>query len=194
LAIRLTLLPRISILAVLIIFVFSTPVYSDDKELNFTKDLAKKVIDDDLFWDLFVLQLEREQRKIQKNSMLLNYIEEQLLLCINTGRVDEEKCIREGISQLRTIKYVYQWADIQLKNMKDKSIRYSIFNDLERIRYLNKMFSDTYLSIEECRIKSTRDQDFKTELLKDINENRIEAVKKEITIKEENKAAIVPFR
>ncbi|MBN1113721.1 MAG: hypothetical protein JXA66_00120 [Oligoflexia bacterium] len=158
------------------------------------KNLAGKISGDGLIHDLFGQELEREQRKLQKNRTQLKYLEDNLRKSIVTGMVEDEQCIRSGISILRTVNYVYDWADEQLKDLAEKKIRLSHLDDLVRVRYLNSIYSNSYLAIEECRLQKSRSRIADREMSKDVSDAKVEKLKEGIAVPEHYPATIAPFR
>jgi hypothetical protein len=68
-----------------------------------------------------------------------------------------------------------------------------MLSDFERIKYLNQMFSTNYLNIEECRIHNSLSEKYENRMVKDVEEVRIEAVKKSLQIPDVP-GSVVPFR
>jgi hypothetical protein len=176
----------------LITILITTNIYCE--KVTVPKGLAKKIAKDDVLRDLFYVHLDRERRKVEKNRMLLKYLEKDLVSIIDSGMIEDETCVREGISVLRTVNYVYDWVFKQLTVMEDKEMRLAILDDLQRVRYLNKLFSNTYLNIEECRLRSGKRKIENKELIKDIMEAKVDRIKDRLSIEEEFKASMSPFR
>lgn len=169
----------IIILSLFLVFNVSAKDLSDIKS-----GLAKKVNDDDLFFDLFQLKIENSMLKIEQNMSQLKKVEEDLDRSIRTGNRDVEGCTRKGLSQLRTINYVYPWLFDQLDKLKDKKLRYNMFEVVARADFLNKTFVDMNIDIEQCVLNITEDRRSERELVKDIAASKVDVIKTDLIIKE----------
>jgi hypothetical protein len=160
-----------------------------------TKDLARKVEGDGLIHDLFDEQLTREGRHVEKNRMIIKKLEGELLDSVQTGKMEDEICIRRDIGALRTIDYVYDWVLDQIKDMDGKKLRLVMLNDLERIRYLNNRFSMLNTEIDECKLKKHGRNIEAREMFKDTVNSRVELLdEKNVRIPEDYKSTRVPFK
>ena len=161
-----------------------------------TPEQYENLKNDKVFLNILSQEVGREEDKILRNKAVLKNTENDLDLTIKHGLVEKESCIRQGVSSLRTIDYVYNWVLEQVKGIKYDDVKLSTIQILDRMRYLNKMFTDNTLSIEECKFKITaRNKDFKNEMINDRSaENKKEAIKVDVAIPEDYPAARVPFR
>lgn len=175
------------------IFIVSFSLNASIDLTDVKKGLAKKIQDDELFFDLFQLKIETTLMKVDQNMNHLRKIEKDLDHSINSGRRDEEGCIRKGLSQLRTINYVYPWLRDQLNRIKGEHIRYVMFDILNRSDFLNKTFIDTSIKIDQCVLNIVEDQRTDRELVKDIIDAKINVLDKDLVIKD-YEGAKVPFR
>lgn len=169
----------ILLLSLFLIFGVSAKDLSDIKS-----GLAKKINDDDLFFDLFQLKIENSMLRIEQNMNQLKKVEEDLDRSIRTGNRDVETCTRKGLSQLRTINYVYPWLFDQLERIKDKKLRYKMFEVIARSDFLNKTFVDMSIDIEQCILNLTEDKRSERELVKDIAASKVDVIKTDLVIKE----------
>lgn len=155
--------------------------------------LAKKINEDSLFYDLFQIKIDNSLLKIDQNIAHLKGLEANLTHSINSGKRDQEACIRKGLSQLRTINYVYPWLVDQLENIKGEKLRYYMFEVINRSNFLNKSYTDISIDIDQCVLNIIEDQKTDRELVKDIADAKINVLTKDLKLKE-YKASKNPFR
>jgi len=155
--------------------------------------LAKKINDDSLFYDLFQIKIDNSLLKIDQNIAHLKILEANLNHSISSGKRDQEACIRKGLSQLRTINYVYPWLVDQVEDIKGKKLRYYMFEVLNRANFLNKSYIDISIDIDQCVLNIIEDQKTDRELVKDIADAKINVLTKDLKLKE-YKASKIPFR
>jgi len=155
--------------------------------------LARKINQDSLFYDLFQLRIDNALLKIDQNVAHLKGLEANLNHSVASGKRDQEACIRKGLSQLRTINYVYPWLVDQLENIKGERLRYYMFEVLNRATFLSKSYIDISINIDQCILNIIEDQKTDRELVKDIADAKINVLTKDLKIKE-YKASKRPFR
>ena len=161
-----------------------------------TLEQYEDVKNDKVFLNILFQEVGREEDKILRNKAVLKNMESDLDLTIKNGLVEKELCIRQGVSALRSIDYVYNWVLEQIKAIKYDDVKLSTIQTLDRMRYLNKMFTDNTLKIEECKFKITaKNKDLKNEMINDRpSETKKDAIRVDVTIPEDYPAARVPFR
>jgi len=182
--------------------IFLTIIFTSsfaDTSVNIAKLTPEQYEDlksDKVFLNIISQEITREEDKILRNKAVLKNTENELGLTRRHGLVEKENCIRQGVSALRMIDYVYNWILEQVKNTKYDDIKLSTIQKLDRMRYLNKMFTDNTLKIEECKFKiSVRNKDFKNEMINDRTADvKKDPIRVDIAIPEDYPAARAPFR
>ena len=153
------------------------------------------VRDNDVVRELIIEQIQKEEEKILKNRVLLHNLEISLNNAIERGMVEKEKCIRQSITSLRTINYVYNWVLNQIEKMDYSNVRLSSVESMDRIKYLNKLFMDVNYKIDDCYLKNIKTGLVGTnEMTKYAVDRRSDIIKQDLVVKEEYKAARCPFR
>ncbi|MFH1222849.1 MAG: hypothetical protein V1647_00725 [Pseudomonadota bacterium] len=139
-------------------------------------------------------QLKNEQEVILKNKIWLSHLETELKKYIKDGMVEKENCVRQNIATLRTIDYSYNWVLEGLKGLNTSEVRMNLIESLDRVKYLNKLFSDRTLKIEECNLKYTKNVvEPGNEMIK-YNVGYKKDITRDLAIPEEYQGARAPFR
>lgn len=158
-------------------------------------ELVEKIKNDKVMKALIAVQIKDEEDMVISNRAWLKHLEEELKMFVKNGIVEEEDCIRQNISALRAIDHSYNWVLDQLKDIDTNEIRLGLIEKLDRVEYLNKMFADRALRIEECNLKYAKnDAGSGNEIIKYSVGHKKEPVRRELLIPEEYKAARSPFR
>ena len=145
--------------------------------------------------DLLYEQVKKEEEKIMKNRVLLHNLEVDLTNVMERGLIEKEKCIRQSISALRTINYVYNWMLNQIDSMNYDDIRLRSIENIDRIKYLNKLFMDINYRIDDCYLKNINTGIAgSNEMTKYAIDNRSEIIRRNLSVPEEFQAARSPFR
>jgi len=105
--------------------------------------------------DLFCEKIEKEKEIIKKNKIILTRTENELYNKVKNGMKEQEFCIRDGIGALKTIDYAYFSILDKIDKMDCYKISIKAFNELERIRKVNRLFGGINLKIEECLLKNS---------------------------------------
>ena len=173
--------------------------FGDTSSSNITKLTPQQyedLKDDRIFLDILSQEMGREEGKVLRNKAVLKNTESDLEMTIKHGLIEKESCIRQGVSALRTIDYAYNWVLQQIKSVKYEEVKLSTIQVLDRMRYLNKMFADKTLKIEECKFKiSAKNKDFKNEMINDsTTDTKKDAIKVDIAIPEDYPGTRSPFR
>jgi len=182
-------------LFIVMAFILSFYSVSDIKADDVKESVVKKVQSDSIIVNVLSEQISREEDRVIRNRALLAYLEGKLKKYVKDGIIEKEDCIRQNISALRTIDYAYTWALEQLKDADVKEVRMKLIETLDRAKYLNKMFADRTLKIEECNLKYAKNSLAPgNEMIKYVVSYRKEPIKNELIIPEEYQAARSPFR
>jgi hypothetical protein len=145
--------------------------------------------------ELLYEQVKKEEEKIMKNRVLLHNLEVDLSNFMERGLVEKEKCIRQSISALRTINYVYNWMLNQIDSMNYDDIRLRTIENIDRIKYLNKLFMDINYRINDCYLVNINTGITGTnEVTKYAVDNRSEIIRRSLSVPEDFQAARSPFR
>ena len=183
-------------LIALFIMILSAPCgNSTDKTEKLTQDQYEGLKNDKAFLDLLSQEMGREQNKVIRNKMVLKNTEKELDMIVKHGLVEKEFCIRQEISALRTIDYVYNWMLEQVRDVNYNEVKLNAIRVLDRMRHLNKMFADRTLKIEECKLKlSAKSNDMKNEIISDRYNTKVDVTNSELEIPYDYPAARNPFR
>ena len=153
------------------------------------------VRNNDAVKDLLFEQVQKEQETIKKNRVLLHNREIALSNAADSGIVDREKCIRQGISALRTINHVYNWMQNQIDTMNYSEIRLSSIESVDRMKYINKLFMDINYRIDDCYLKNVKvSLAGSNEMAKYATDNRSDIIRQSLSVPEEFQAARSPYR
>lgn len=146
--------------------------------------------------ELFCEKVSQEKRVIEKNRIILSRIEKDLDQKTKNGMLEQEMCIRNGISALKTVDYAYSSIMARIDMVDCNDLRMKSLNELQRVRDVNKLFADVNMKIEECLLKQsiTAKNSFNNEMIKDEVVVRKEAVKLDTGIPIDYPAARSPFR
>ena len=160
-----------------------------------TQEEVEQIKDDTIFLDILSQEMAKEEKNILRNRAILSNTEKDLDLTIKYGLLEQEQCIRQTISSLRSIAYVYNWILEEINIIEYNEVRLSMIQTLDRIRNLNRVFADRTLKIEECKLQiSTRNRNLKNEMINDRVDFKADPVKANIGIPEDYPAARSPFR
>ncbi|MEI6092804.1 MAG: hypothetical protein WCQ47_03885 [bacterium] len=160
-----------------------------------TQDQVEEIKNDTVFIDIVSQEMAKEEKNILRNKIVLNKTEKDLDLTIKYGLLEQEQCIRQSVSSLRAVAYVYNWVLEEIKNRQYDEVRLSMIQTLDRIRNLNKVFTDRTLKIEECKLQiSTRNRNLKNEMINDRIDTKIDPIRVDVDIPEDYPAARYPFR
>ncbi len=163
--------------------------------VKLTQEKFEELKDDKVFLDILSQEIKIEENKIIRNKVILKNTEQDLDLTIRHGLTEKEFCIRQGISALRTIDYVYNWILEQVSTVKYEQVKLSTIETLDRMRNLNKIFSDRTLRIEECKLKiSAKVKNLKNEMISDRVDTKMDVIKNNVEIPVDYPAARAPFR
>jgi hypothetical protein len=183
------------LIAFFILFLSAPCGNSTDKIEKLTQDQYESLKDDKVFLDLLSQEMEKEQNKVIRNKMVLKNTEKELDTIVKHGLVEKEFCIRQEISSLRTIDYVYNRMLEQAADVKYSEVKLNVIQVLDRMRHLNKMFADRTLKMEECKLKlSANSNNMKNEIISDRYNTKIDVTKNELEIPYDYPAARNPFR
>jgi len=145
--------------------------------------------------DLLYEKVKKEEENIKKNRVLLHDLEISLTNAVENGIVEKEKCIRDNISALRTINHVYNWMMNQIDSMNYAEMRLSTIESFDRIKYLNKLFTDINYRVNDCYFKNVKPGIVvPNEITKYAIDNRSGIIKQGLDVPEEYQAARSPFR
>ncbi len=146
--------------------------------------------------DLFCEKVAKEKNTISRNRVILQRIEADLDKKVKNGMQEQESCIRDGLSALKVVDYAYGPILTKLDNMDCKDFRIRLFEELERIREVNQLFSSVNLNIEDCLLKNSllSSKNSGNEIIKDEVVGKKEHIKTDIVIPEDYPAARAPFR
>ncbi|MCX6111806.1 MAG: hypothetical protein NTY22_00745 [Proteobacteria bacterium] len=168
---------------------------SSDKITKLTPERYEELKNDRAFLDILSQEIVREENKILKNKAVLKNTEDDLGVTVKHGLTEKELCIRQDVSVLRTVDYVYNMVLEQVKDVKYNEVKLNTIQILDRMRYLNKIFADKTLRIEECKFRiSAKNKDFKNEMISNRIDTKIDVIKADIEIPEDYPAARAPFR
>ena len=145
--------------------------------------------------ELLYEQVQKEKDTIMKNRVLLHNLEVDLTNVMERGLIERERCIRQSISALRTINYVYNWMINQADSMNYSDIRLRTIEDVDRIKYLNKLFMDINYRIDDCYLRDiNKGIAGSNEVTKYAVDNRSQIIRRNLNVPEEFQAARSPFR
>ncbi len=146
--------------------------------------------------DLFCEKIEKEKEIIKKNKIILTRTENELYSKVKNGMKEQEFCIRDGLGALKTIDYAYFSILDKIDKMDCYKISVKAFNELERIRKVNRLFGDINLKIEECLLKNSVARRIGTnnEMIQDDVSEKKELINMDINVPEDYPAARSPFR
>ena len=83
----------------------------------------------------------------------------------------------------------------QVSTVKYEQVKLSTIETLDRMRNLNKIFSDRTLRIEECKLKiSAKVKNLKNEMISDRVDTKMDVIKNNVEIPVDYPAARAPFR
>ncbi len=151
---------------------------------------------DSTMQDLFCEKIEQEKETIEKNKVILDRIKHDLDKKVKNGMLEQELCIRKGISALKTIDYAYNSMLVNLSLTDCSKLRIQSFNELQRIRNVNGLFSNVNMRIEECLLRNSvsAKNNMANEMIKDEIVGKKEIIKGNIKIPQDYPAARSPFR
>lgn len=146
--------------------------------------------------DMFCEKIAKEKEAIERNKVILQRIEADLDKKAKNGMQEQEMCIREGLSALKIVEYSYGPILVKLDSMECKDFRIKLFNELERVREVNKLFSSVNLNIEDCLLKNAVSSkgNAGNEIIKDEVVGKRELIKTDASMPEDYPAARSPFR
>ncbi len=141
-------------------------------------------------------KFDKEKITIEKNRLVLSRMEKDLDQKAKNGMLEQEMCIRRGISALKTIDYAYNSILSKFDSVDCNDFRIKLFNELKRIRDVNTLFSNVNMNIEECLLKQTvlAKNNLENEMIKDEVVGRKELIKTGAEIPQDYPAARSPFR
>ena len=151
---------------------------------------------DSTMQDLFCEKIDQEKETIEKNKVILGRIKSDLDKKVKNGMLEQELCIRKGISALKTIDYAYNSMLLNLSSTDCSKLRLQSFNELQRTRNVNGLFANVNMKIEECLLRNSVSgkNNMANEIIKDEVVGKKEIIKNNINIPQDYPAARSPFR
>jgi hypothetical protein len=184
-----------TLLTILIAMLFMPCGNGSERSAQLTQDQYEDLKGDRVFLDILSQEMKKEKSKIIRNKVILKNTEEDLIMTVKHGLVEKELCVRQGISSLRTMDYAYNWMLEQTENLKFDDVKLNSIRALNRMRHMNKMFSDRTLKIEECKLKLlAKSKDMKNEMISDRADTKVKITNDELGIPYDYPAARSPFR
>lgn len=145
---------------------------------------------------LFCEQMMKEKLTIEKNKVILKRIEGDLEEKVRNGMLEQELCIRNGISALKTVDYSYNSIIWNITAHGCSEFRLRTFDELKRIQDVKRLFFNVNMKIEECLLKYavSAKKELGNEIIKDEVIKKQELIKTDISVPEAFPAARSPFR
>jgi len=146
--------------------------------------------------DMLCEKFDKEKAVVEKNRIILSRVEKDLDQKARNGMVEQEMCIRSEISALKTIDYAYNSILAKFDSIDCRDFRIKVFDELNRMREVNTLFSNINMRIEECLLKQSIlvKNNLENEIIKDEVVGRKERIKIGAEIPEDYPAARSPFR